>query len=227
MSRTRIVKGNITKITGGNYRMFAKEDIEFHSDQKVIHNAKDGTFYDDPAPAPKLSYDDVPDFNIELELIKDDFVPLGIPNYKDEPENDKIKFKLIIEGAGVNQWHLSIKSGDQLIYELFSSSGELEEIVLKGQKKKDSSSPTEEKQEAISPPIKRYWPKGEYIISWDGFDLNNIYDSALMKSKDGLTVSITGQAQFKKKAFTIEKPIKFTHKEVDWVDVPIDRLILK
>lgn len=222
MSRTRIVKGNITKIIGGNYRMFAKEDIEFHSNQKVIHNAKEGTFYDNPAPAPKLQYDDEPDFDIELELIKDDFVPLGIPNYKGEPENDKIKFKLIIEGAGVNQWHLSIKSKDQLIYELFSGSGEIEGVVIKGKKKKDSQSPPKEIDDVKSTPIQRFWPKGEYIISWDGFDINNIYDSALMKSENGLIVSIIGQAEFKKKSFAIEKPIKFTHKEVDWVDVRID-----
>ena len=31
MSRTRIVGGNITKLTGGKYKIFAKDNIEFHS----------------------------------------------------------------------------------------------------------------------------------------------------------------------------------------------------
>ena len=48
MSRTRIVGGNITKITGGKYRIFAKDNIEFHSNKQVIQNAKDGIFYGEP-----------------------------------------------------------------------------------------------------------------------------------------------------------------------------------
>ena len=42
MSRIRIVKGNITKITGGNYKMFSKDNIEFHSNKQIIFNAKEG-----------------------------------------------------------------------------------------------------------------------------------------------------------------------------------------
>lgn len=44
MSRTRIVGGNITKITGGKYKIFAKDNIEFHSNKQVMQNAKDGIF---------------------------------------------------------------------------------------------------------------------------------------------------------------------------------------
>ncbi|MFC6269719.1 hypothetical protein [Frigoriflavimonas asaccharolytica] len=110
-----------------------------------------------------------------------------------------------------------------MIYELFSSSREIEEVVIISKRQKVSPSNSEE---PISP-IKRFWPQGEYIVSWDGFDINNIYDSALMKSENGLNVSVTGQAEFKKKSFAIEKPIKFTHKKVDWVDVKIDGNNLK
>lgn len=48
MSRTRIVGGNITKITGGKYKIFAKDNIEFHSNKQVIQNAKEGIFYGEP-----------------------------------------------------------------------------------------------------------------------------------------------------------------------------------
>ncbi|QYS91563.1 hypothetical protein JJC04_01875 [Flavobacterium covae] len=54
MSRTRIVGGNLIKITGGTYRIFAKEGIEFHSNGKIIENAKEGTVYGDPQQPPKL-----------------------------------------------------------------------------------------------------------------------------------------------------------------------------
>ncbi len=53
MSRTRIVGGNITKITGGKYKIFAKDNIEFHSNKQVIQHAKDGIFYGEPEK-PKL-----------------------------------------------------------------------------------------------------------------------------------------------------------------------------
>ena len=48
MSRTRIVGGNITKITGGKYKIFAKDNIEFHSNKQVIQNAKEGIFHGEP-----------------------------------------------------------------------------------------------------------------------------------------------------------------------------------
>ena len=48
MSRTRIVGGNITKITGGKYKIFAKDNIEFHSNKQVMQNAKDGIFCGEP-----------------------------------------------------------------------------------------------------------------------------------------------------------------------------------
>ncbi|WP_444670972.1 hypothetical protein [Flavobacterium columnare] len=54
MSRTRIVGGNLIKITGGTYRIFAKEGIEFHSNGKIIENAKEGTIYGEPQQPPKL-----------------------------------------------------------------------------------------------------------------------------------------------------------------------------
>lgn len=41
MSRTRIVKGNITEITGENYKVYSKEDIE-NIGSKVIQVGKDG-----------------------------------------------------------------------------------------------------------------------------------------------------------------------------------------
>lgn len=52
MSRTRIVKGNITKITGGNYKIYSNEDIE-NIGCKVTQVGKDnGVSYGEPEKLP-------------------------------------------------------------------------------------------------------------------------------------------------------------------------------
>ncbi|MDR2237203.1 MAG: hypothetical protein LBE92_13865 [Chryseobacterium sp.] len=54
MSRTRIVKGNITKIVGGNYKIYSKENIENYSAQKVVQVGKEkGVLYGNPEEPPK------------------------------------------------------------------------------------------------------------------------------------------------------------------------------
>lgn len=48
MSRTRIVKGNITKVVGGNYKRYSKDEIE-NSGSKVIQIGKEGgVIYGEP-----------------------------------------------------------------------------------------------------------------------------------------------------------------------------------
>jgi hypothetical protein len=65
MSRTRIVKGNITKITGGNYKMYSKDNIEFHSNKQIIFNAKDGIVYGERESLPILEEESI-DFEIVM-----------------------------------------------------------------------------------------------------------------------------------------------------------------
>jgi len=224
MSRTRIVKGTYTKISAKGHSMYSSESIITTASNFVTEEGiEKGLSIGLPKSAPKLEYTDEPDFDIELELIEKDFVPLGIPDYKGSPENDKIQFELTVTGAGINQWHLTIKNGKDILYESFSASGELEEVIITAKSKNPKAKSNNPK---VTTPvvIKRYWPAGKYILSWTGFNKNGIYDSTILKSEKGLTVSIVGQAEFKKKTFTIDQPIKFTHKEVDWVDVRIDKI---
>lgn len=52
MSRTRIVKGNITKIIGGDYKRYSKDDIE-NSGSKIIQVGKEGgVSYGEPKKPP-------------------------------------------------------------------------------------------------------------------------------------------------------------------------------
>lgn len=224
MSRTRIVKGIYTKISAKGHSMYSNESIITTASNFVTEEGTEkGLSIGLPKSAPKLEYTDEPDFDIELELIEKDFVPLGIPDYKGNPENDKIQFELTVTGAGINQWHLTIKNGEDILYESFSASGELQEVLITAKTKHPQKKSNDPK---VTTPvaIKRYWPAGKYILSWTGFNKNGIYDSTVLKSEKGLTVSIVGQAEFKKKTFTIDQPIKFTHKEADWVDVRIDKI---
>jgi len=49
MSRTRIVKGNVTKIVGGSYKIFSKENIENYSEKRIIQVGKEGgVIYGEP-----------------------------------------------------------------------------------------------------------------------------------------------------------------------------------
>lgn len=62
MSRVRIVKGNVTKIVGGNYRVFSKENIENYSAQKIIQIGKNGgVSYGQPEDPPKPPMMDMPE----------------------------------------------------------------------------------------------------------------------------------------------------------------------
>lgn len=54
MSRLRYVKGNITEITGGTRKIFAKEGYEVHSNAQIINNAKGGIKYGEPETPPVL-----------------------------------------------------------------------------------------------------------------------------------------------------------------------------
>ncbi|MFC6269720.1 hypothetical protein [Frigoriflavimonas asaccharolytica] len=67
MSRTRIVKGNVTKIVGKSYKIYSKENIENYSAKKIIQVGKEGgVLYEEPETPPETPYNDEPDFDIEL-----------------------------------------------------------------------------------------------------------------------------------------------------------------
>lgn len=54
MSRLRYVKGNITEITGGTRKIFAKEGYEVHANGQIINNAKEGKHHREPEDPPKI-----------------------------------------------------------------------------------------------------------------------------------------------------------------------------
>jgi hypothetical protein len=56
MSRTRIVGGNITRITGGSYKIFSKENIEIHSNKQIIQTGEEnGVIFGTPQSPPIIA----------------------------------------------------------------------------------------------------------------------------------------------------------------------------
>ncbi|MEC5395896.1 hypothetical protein [Bergeyella sp. RCAD1439] len=156
----------------------------------------------DGMPVP--SYEN-PDFNIKIELVDTKtFVPFGIPDFKGNKENDCIQFKCKIIGSAVDsiEWEIS---DEEVIYketvlpELIVSSGKSKREEIK-------------QKENIG--------VGEYLLSWDGFDNNDIYDSTRLNNKR-LKVKITAIKGEQKQTDEIE--IKPKYSVVEWVDVKIDK----
>lgn len=57
MSRTRIVKGNITKITEGDYKVYSKGDISYNAAGSIRTKAGKGTIYSNKVEEPpKVSF---------------------------------------------------------------------------------------------------------------------------------------------------------------------------
>lgn len=65
-----------------------------------------------------------------------------------------------------------------------------------------------------------YTKIGSYIIFWDGFDNNGIYNSTNFNNKK-LKAVITARKKGKEK--TAELEFSTSYSQVDWVDVKIDR----
>lgn len=53
-SRTRIVRGKITKNTGGNHYMYSEGDIVFNAGGKITMTAGEGHFYGDYVPREEI-----------------------------------------------------------------------------------------------------------------------------------------------------------------------------
>lgn len=65
-----------------------------------------------------------------------------------------------------------------------------------------------------------YTKIGSYVIFWDGFDNNNVYDSSKFNNKK-LKAVITASKNGKEKSKEVEFSTRYS--EVEWVDVKIDK----
>lgn len=56
------------------------------------------------------------DIGVDVKIIKDTFVPLGIPNYKGKPENEHITFEIEIEKSPADKMIVEIRDGSTVYY---------------------------------------------------------------------------------------------------------------
>ncbi|MCW3161418.1 hypothetical protein [Chryseobacterium oryctis] len=237
MSRTRIIHGKCTKIIGENYNVFAEGSILYNANCETRDNGLEkGVHYGDYE---KFEEDISEDFELKFSLKKDKtystVVPFGILDFNGNYENASFVFDYSLMLGNVDSVEFKILNEDgTTIYAITN----LPEVVISSKKipllmediinKKPRYDPLNPHKtwdwKSVFDPYKitagDYTKIGSYVIFWDGFDNNGIFDSKNFNNKK-LKAVITATKKGVKKT----KEVEFTtqYKEVDWVDVKIDK----
>ncbi|WP_445711449.1 hypothetical protein [Flavobacterium sp.] len=232
MTRTRIVGGKIIETTGGDYNIYTKENIVYSAGTTITETGVEkGVSYGEPDAAPIVNTNIDFDITFELDNSSKEIVPFGIANFENKAENPFFKFNYKLTGAAI----------DTLSFEILDSNGAaiytmtyLKEIVIQAENKnkiqKELDSKTSSKEfkvydfkETLLKYIleePNYTKIGNYSIYWDGFDLNEIYDSTNFNGKKlKAKILVTKGSQRKQ----VEVEFETVYNEVNWVDVKIDK----
>lgn len=232
MTYKSIVGGKLVVTAKEGIDHYAKEDIVINSNKSIsLKGEENGVTYGKPETFKNTSEN----FDITLSINKrhSTFVPLGILDFENNYENRFFVF----------DYSLKMTNLDSLDFQIFNENGvqiyqinHFAPIVVTAQRTPKLFSKLKEETPALDPlkPIKTFdiqkliddylYPDlthiGNYCIFWDGFNNDEIYDSTWFDGKK-LKAKITA----KKGSTTKVQEIEFetTHKEVDWVDVKIDK----
>lgn len=239
MSRTRIVQGNYSKITGGDHNMSSEGKIVSNASNEVREKG-DGTGVTYGNFERKGS-DVNEDFEISFSLKKDSgfstVVPFGILDFEGNYENANFVFNYSLMLSNIDSLEFKVLNEDgSTLYAITN----LPEIVVTARRlpllAQDIMKNKPEHQ-PLEPPAKvwdwksvfdpyntapsDYTKIGSYIIFWDGFDNNGIYDSSKFNNKK-LKAVITASKKGKHKTKEVEFSTQYD--KVDWVDVKIDKI---
>jgi hypothetical protein len=237
MSRTRIVKGKYTKAVGGNYNILAEGNVFSSAGGQVQENGFDnGVSY---GSFERIGSNVNEDFEISFSLSKDKMystvVPFGILDFEGNYENANFAFNYSLLLSNVDSLEFKVLNEDGTT--LFAITN-LPEIVVTARRLPKLSQDIKDKKPEynLSNPIKvwdwksvfdpyntsssDYTKIGSYVIFWDGFDNDNVYDSSKFNNKK-LKAVITASKNGKEKSKEVEFSTKYD--EVDWVDVKIDK----
>ena len=181
-----------------------------------------------------------PDFDIKISLCKDGYstvVPMGILDFENKYENAFFAFEYTLSSNDIDKLTLEIiDENDKTIYgenyvpEVIIPIGKKENVrtsLEKGLKEflKREGKPSRiwewmEVYRDFNIPKNDYTKPGHYILFWNGFDGEGIYDSSIFDKKT-FRARLTGTKGEKKK--TAEVSFKTEYAEVNWVDVRIDQ----
>lgn len=237
MSRTRIVKGRYTKIVGGDYNISSEGNIISNAGVEVTEKGSDnGVLY---GTFERKGSNVNEDFDLQFSLKKDGefstLVPFGILDFNGNSENAffAFNFSLLLSNVDLVKIEISDSEGNQIY-----SMGYLPEIVVTARRLPNLKEKVAESKPEydFSNPVKTwdwqpiyqsfnvapsdYTKIGSYVILWDGFDNNEVFDSTNYNGKT-LKAKITAQKNGVEKSKEIE--FSTSYKEVDWVDVKIDK----
>lgn len=181
-----------------------------------------------------------PDFDIKISLCKDGYstvVPMGILDFENNYENAFFAFEYTLSSNDIDQLTLEIiDENDKFIY----GENYVPEIIISASKKENVRTSLEKglkeflKREGKPSRIWKwmevyrdfniskndYTKPGHYILFWNGFDGEGIYDSSIFDKKT-FRARLTGTKGEKKK--TAEVSFRTEYAEVNWVDVRIDQ----
>ena len=181
-----------------------------------------------------------PDFDIKISLCKDGYstvVPMGILDFENKYENAFFAFEYTLSSNDIDKLTLDIiDENDKIIYREIN----LPEIIISASKKENVRTSLEKglkeflKREGkpsriwewmkvyrdFNIPKNDYTKPGHYILFWNGFDGEGIYDSSIFDKKT-FRARLTGIKGEKKK--TAEVSFRTEYAEVNWVDVRIDQ----
>ena len=181
-----------------------------------------------------------PDFDIKISLCKDGYstvVPMGILDFENNYENAFFAFEYTLSSNDIDQLTLHIiDENDEIIYrenyvpEIIIPIGKKENVRTSLEKGLKEFLKREGKSSRIwewmkvyrdfNIPKNDYTKPGHYILFWDGFDGEGIYDSSIFDKKT-FRARLTGIKGEKKK--TAEVSFRTEYAEVNWVDVRIDQ----
>ena len=166
------------------------------------------------------------DFNISLKMDNEEnsFVPLGIEDFNGKEENSFFIFDYTLTGSDIDALYFQVADSNGNV--LFAM-GHLAPVVISASKKPilqamkpKKPQPPEKTLQDILTEMTNYTKQGSYSILWDGFDNDGIYDSAKLNGKT-LKAKIKGVKAGVEQ--TVEAEFTLSYKEVDWVDVKINK----
>lgn len=237
MSRSRTVNGKYVKITNGDHNMSS----EGHIISKAVLNvgekgtAKGVTRNNYERLGSNVNEDFEIIFSLEKGNVYSTLVPMGILDFEGKYENANFVFNYSLMLSNIDSLDFKILNEDgSTLYAVTN----LPEVVISARrmpllvedifKKKPKYDPFNPKNvwdwKSVFGPYNvssnDYTKIGSYVILWDGFDNNEIYDSTNFNNKK-LKAQITATKNGNKKT----KEVEFSTEQIgaDWVDVKIDK----
>jgi len=175
----------------------------------------------------KAKNDEKIDFTISFSLNKDytTFVPLGIKDFNGNYEPYYFAFNYSLKISNIDELDFRIyDENDSLLYSI--NYLKPIDILAKASPKKIKFNNTKEDSNLIVPnnpiPIleKGFTEEGNYILYWEGFDNDAIFDSSKFNNKKFKAKIIATKGNIKKSR---EVSFSTVYSEVDWVDVKINK----